>query len=133
MNKLNKIHRTLALTILVPVFALAAGGCWYAVAGAGAYAGYRFVDGEYKGVLRADLADSIRATRAAFDDLEIREKFFEESAGSATISGVSGGNSDVQVKLEAAGKGDTNIRVRIDTFGDQSYSQIVVDKINAHL
>jgi len=133
MNKTNKIHRSLALTIVASVFALAAGGCWYAVAGAGAYAGYRFVDGEYKGVLRADLADSIRATRAAFEDLEIREQSFEDSAGSAAISGVSGGDRGVHVKLEAQGKGDTNIRIRIDTFGDQSYSQLLVDKINAHL
>ena len=121
------------LTILVSVFTLSAGGCWYAVAGAGAYAGYRFIDGEYKGVVRTDLKGAIKATRAAFDDLDIREKSFEQSDGSATLEGVSTGNRDVQVMFEGAGDDATNVHIRVDTFGDQSFSQLVMDKINANL
>jgi len=130
---MSKIHRSIALTILASVLTLTAGGCWYAVAGAGAYAGYRFVDGEYKGVIRADLPSAIKATRAAFDDLGIREEGMFESEGVATISGVSSGSREVQVKLEAVSDDATNVRVRVDTFGDKSFSQLVVDKINAEL
>lgn len=130
---MNKLNRSIMCTILAGATSLAAGGCWYAVAGAGAYAGYRFVDGEYKGVVKAELDDAVKATRAAFKDLDIREKSFEESEGHATFQGESPSNTDVQVKLEYAGEDATNVRIRIDTFGDKSYSQIVVDKINANL
>ncbi len=130
---MNRLHRSLVLTILVPVFGLSIGGCWYAVAGVGAYAGYRFVDGEYKGVLKGDLAASIKATRAAFGDLEIREKSFNESDATTVLEGESTGGRGVTVKLESAGADATNVRVRVDTFGDESFSQLVVDKINAHL
>ncbi|MCB9837801.1 MAG: DUF3568 family protein [Phycisphaeraceae bacterium] len=130
---MKKSHRVAALFILAPIVGLASGGCWYVAAGAGAYAGYRFVDGEYKGVVHASLSDTARATRAAFKDLEIREKSVEQDSENATIKGVSTGDKDVSVRLERAGKNDTNIRVRIDVFGDQSYSQIVVDKINENL
>jgi len=130
---MNKLQRTLACSIVLPAIACAAGGCWYAVAGAGAYAGYRFIDGEYHGVIRADRENAVKATRAAFDDLGIRETSVEESDGSTTIKGESEGNHDVRVTLEDAGDDATNVSVRIDTFGDQSFSQIVVDKINDNL
>ncbi len=130
---MNKLQRSLVCTIVLPMIACAAGGCWYAVAGAGAYAGYRFVDGEYHGVVQANLDKSVKATHAAFEDLNIRETSIEEADGKATLRGESEGNRDVRVTLEYAGDDSTNVKIRVDTFGDQSFSQIIVDKINDNL
>jgi len=135
MSKWNRAvcRRVAAASLVLSSMAIGLGGCWYVAAGAGAYAGYTYVNGEYKGVIKADLDDSVRATRAAFEDLEIREKSYEESATGATIEGVSTGNRGVRVKLEGAGDNATNVRVRVDTFGDKSFSQLVVDEINGNL
>lgn|GEM_PF-6795113 len=128
---MSKLQRSILLSILVPVFALAPAGCRFA--GAGAYGGYRFVNGEYKGVVDADLVTTVQATRAAFDELDIRETMIRKVGSVARIEGLSTGYRTVRVTLEAAGDTTTNARVRVDTFGDKSFSQIVMEKINANL
>ncbi len=101
-----------------------------AAAGAGTFA---YVKGKLKASESAPLPKVYDASLAAMQNLEFAVTTQEKDALSARIVARAVGDKKVQVNLKKATEGVTEIRIRVGTFGDESTSRLILDKIRSRL
>ena len=109
-------------------------GCGAVVAGAAAGAGaVAYVRGELKATQEAPLDDVVKATQAAIAELRFTLTSSDADAVSARFAASTAGDKKIVVALEKVSDVLTEIRIRVDVFGDEELSRIILDKIKAHL
>lgn len=101
-----------------------------AAAGAGAIA---YVRGELKSTETATLDKTWTATLAAMSDLELSVSTKQKDALSAKLAARGAGDKKIQVDLKRLTDKETEIRIRVGTFGDEVISRQVLDKIKKRL
>lgn len=111
-------------------------GCILVAAGAGAAAGvgtFAYVRGELKSTLDASLDRTWRATQTAMKDLKFAVTKEQKDALQAELTGRTAADKKVLVKLVKLTNNATEVRIRVGTFGDESLSKLILEKIKANL
>lgn len=102
-----------------------------AAAGAGAVA---YVRGELKATEEAALDDVISAAEAALkDDLKFPIHSKTTDAVSARFTSETAAGKDITINLKKTSATLTQIRIRVDVFGDEDLSRLILDKIKKRL
>lgn len=111
-------------------------GCVLFVAGAAAgagVAGYAWVNGEIHTTENASLDRTWNAVLAAMKDLEFPVTEQSKDALEASLTARNASNTNISIKLKNLSNNSTEIRIRVGTFGDESMSRIILNKISNHL
>lgn len=109
-------------------------GCGAVVAGAAAGAGaVAYVRGELKATQEAPLDDVVNATQAAIAELRFTLTGSDADAVSARFAASTADGKKIVVALKKVSAVLTEIRIRVDVFGDEELSRLILDKIKAHL
>jgi len=123
----------LLITALMASLLTLTSGCFLVVGAAAGVAGYAYVDGEIKTTEAASLTQTYDATIAAMKDLEFTVTDKSKDALSGHVTAQTANNKTVKIKLKYLSKTSTEIRIRVDTFGDETLSRTVLNKINSQL
>lgn len=129
-------HRSIVVVVwmAVTVGVTALAGCLAVAAGAAAGVGtYAYVKGEMTTREDASLERVWAATQSAIEDLQIRVKEDAKDALQARVVAEKADGTYVTIKLEAEDENVTKISVRVGTFGDESESRLILDKIKERL
>jgi hypothetical protein len=90
-----------------------------------------------RGDLEASIADSfdpvVDATHKAIKELGFIEISTKKDALSAVIAARAASGRKIEISTASAGKDLTNMRIRVDLFGDEQLSRSLLDKIKAGL
>jgi uncharacterized protein YceK len=113
------------------------GGCAAVVVGGvaagGAVGGYAYVNGEMQTTLEASMDRSWNAAQAAMKDLQFTIKERQKDAVQARLTASTAAGKSVVIKLKRVSDNVTDLRIRVGTFGDESLSQLITDKMRPHL
>ena len=111
-----------------------AGGCALLVVGAAAGAGgMAYVRGALEARVNAQPPAVAQATENAFKSLGIVKISGAASALDAEILGRTATDKKVKVVVKGEGAGTSKLTIRIGTFGDETMSRAVFDKIEEGL
>lgn len=106
---------------------LLAGG---AAAGAGTFA---YINGELQSSEKATMDQMWAATLEASQDMQLRIIQQEKDALNARLHAKGVENKDIFVKLKSLSLNETDIRIRINVFGDESMSRRILAEIRKRL
>ena len=127
------IHRTLLVLTAITGMAGSA-GCLAVAAGAVAGIGtYAYVKGELKSTFEAGIERTYAAARKAVDQLGFTVKQEGKDALEGRIVAHQADGTEVKINLTRKGENLTEVGVRVGTFGNESHSRIIMDKIKANL
>ncbi len=115
--------------------ALTAGCAAVLVGGAAAAAGvgtYAYVSGELKGSEAVSLDRAWSASQAAMKDLEFPITNKAKDALQGELTARTAADKRIVVKLKKVSDKTTDIRIRVGTFGDETVSRLILDKIKSH-
>jgi hypothetical protein len=119
----------LCLAILLLLFGA---GCAALLVGGAAGAGtVAYVAGELKSTENVSLDRAWKATQSAMKELEFAVTQKEKDALEAELTARGAGDKKVKVQLEKKADHVTEIRIRVGTFGDESLSIQILDKIKS--
>ncbi len=126
------------LLILGLVFAFAGtAGCGAALlagaAGGAAVGGTAYVKGEHSQVHNAGLDRTWTATLAALEQMNIRVDQSSKDALGGNIAAKRADGTDVTIKEEPTGGDNTQVKIRVGTFGDRAASEAIQEQIAARL
>jgi len=130
-----KKTKLLMMALIASLLALGSGCALFVVgaaAGAGA-AGYAWVDGEIKTTEGSSLNQTWDASLAAMKDLQFTVTDKSKDALSGYLTAQTADNKTIKINLKYISNTSTEIRIRVGTFGDESLSRIILNKINSHL
>ena len=124
------------MTVLIASLLALTNGCFLfvvgAAAGAGA-AGYAYVNGEEKTTVAFSMNQTWDASLAAMKDLQFPVTNQAKDALQGNLDARNASNTNISIKLKYIFNTSTEIRIRVGTFGDESLSRIILNKINSHL
>ena len=103
-----------------------------AAAAAGA-AGYAYVSGELKSTESASLERAWSATTAAMQELEFPVTSKSKDALGAELTARNASDKKIAITLKKRSDNATEIRIRVGTFGDESLSRLILEKIKKRL
>ncbi len=131
------IMKTKWLTIVLAVALLAVGGGCAAVVVGGAVAAagvgtYAYINGEMQGTEAVSLDRAYDATLAAMKDLEFTVTSKAKDGLQAEVLARNALDKKVQIKLKKASDETTEIHIRVGTFGDETLSELIRNKIKSH-
>ena len=109
------------------VGALVVGGV---AAGAGVVA---YVRGDLEVTRQEDLTIVYNASYKTLEELEITITHFEKDALSAVLIGYGADNKKIVIKMKRLENDYTKLTIRVGTFGNETMSQIIYDKIRKNL
>ena len=123
------------LLVLLLAISLLTGGCVAIVAGvAGGAAGAIYVRGEAKAAFPHDVETVFNAAVAALEQdlmIPIESKAYDVTNG--RIDARRADDNKVKVRLKLIGANVTEVRVRVGTVGDKSWSEIFLEKLESRL
>jgi len=134
---MKKKHQKLVIILLLIASPAFLTGCLAAAAvGGGAVAGagtVAWIEGELKSTEGYPFATVWAATVKAVEELE----FIVVNKISDAISGqyecVTADNKKVHIQVKRIGDNITEIKIRVDTFGDKTLSRYILSKIQANI
>jgi hypothetical protein len=113
-------------------FFMTMSGCLAPTAGAGERFGVAtYVRGDLEASLAKDFNSVLDATHKAIKELgfaEISAK--KEGLGTVVMTRATGGQK-IEISITPAGKDLTDIKIRVDLFGDEQLSRSLLDRIKA--
>ncbi len=112
----------------VPIAVAASAGLAAAEAGSSAW-----VRGELREAVFADLETVYEAAHAAMRDIEAEVKIERLNERSAYIMAQEDGGPDIRISMTRRTPKVTRIGVRVTIFGDLATSQVVMERLHAHL
>jgi hypothetical protein len=127
----NNLVAALAVALLV-----FCNGCALLVVGGAAAAGagaVYYVDGELKDTESASLDAVHAATLAGLRNMQYAIVSDAKDINDAKILARTATDTKIQIQLAKQSPSVTEIRIRVGTFGDESLSRQILDKIKAHL
>ena len=130
-----KISRLWMTALLAAVLAAGSGCALFVVgaAAAGGAAGYAYVNGEVDATLAADLGQSWQASLDTMRDLEYPVSSQAKDALEGNITARNAKNTEIKIKLKYISKTQTEIHIRVGTFGDEQLSHTILNKMREHL
>jgi len=125
------------LILMLVVSPLILTGCLAAAAvGGGAAAGagtIAYIKGELKSTEGYSIDRTWTATVAAIDELQFIVINKVKDAVSAELKAQTADNKTVNIELKRIADNLTEIKIRVDTFGDEALSRYILNKIQANL
>ena len=126
-------NQQVILTLLAIGATVLLGGCMLAAVGAGAAGTVAYVKGDLEAVEAKKLDTVYDATKKALKQLELSVSVDTKDKISATIIARDSSDKKITVKLNAATEDSTKISIRFGTFGSETKSGMVLDKIKENL
>jgi type IV secretory pathway TrbL component len=123
------------LSMLLAALFMAGSGCALLVIGAAAGAGAGtvvWVKGELKSTENVSLDRASRAALKAMADLGYGVGEKQQDRTSLTLTAYGAGDKKIHVALEETSANITEIRIRVNTFGDEALSRQILEKIRAN-
>jgi hypothetical protein len=120
---------------MLAALGVAASGCVLFVAGAAAGAGvgtYAYVNGDLEASEAVQFDKAWNASLAAMKDLDYSVTAKQKNALEAKLAARGAGDKKVQVKLKKTSDTVTQINIRVGTFGDETLSRQILEKIKSH-
>ncbi len=108
-------------------------GCVVVAAGAAGAGAVAWVRGELDATLGNSFDDVSRATSRALEQLQLAKISETKSALDAQFIARTGQDKRIQIRLDRTTDTLTRVRVRVGTFGDETLSRAILDKIRANL
>ena len=127
-----KSLRRLSWLLLMPALLIGSTGCVWLAFGAGAGA-IAYTQGELKSTERAHLSDTISAAKAGLAELEYRVTSSQEDEVSAKIVAIGADDTEAVVRLRRLDIKDTEIRIRFGVVGNETYSRLLLEKIQRRI
>lgn len=112
------------------VVVLAVGGCRAPTAEARTGVA-TYVRGDLQASLPNDFNPILAATHHAITELGFTEISAKEEGLSAVVLARAPSGRKIEISVASAGKGLTDIKIRVDLFGDEQLSCVLLDKIKA--
>ena len=122
-------HATPAL-IAAPLLFLP--GCILVAVAAGA-AGAAYVNGDLEATLEASPEKVVHASEAALKEMDVSVQSSDATAIDGRVVGRTALNKKVEITVKRETDRTSKISIRIDTFGDESLSRQIYEKIKAKL
>ena len=126
------VKRILLIFLLVGIAVLGQ-GCVAAAVGVGAAGTIAYVRGDLEVVESYSLNKVYQATETALDELELNVISKSKDALTATINARDAQDKKVKITLKKTAAQTTSISIRIGTFGDETKSRMIYQKINYNL
>jgi len=126
----------LLLVVLLALVLSLTSGCLLFVAGGAAAAGaggYAYVRGEGVSTESAPLDRTWKAALAAMKDLEYPVTSQKKDALQAELTARNASDKKITVSLKKVSDTATEVRIRVGTFGDETLSRVILDKIKKNL
>jgi len=134
---MKKKYQRLTLVLLLLTSPAVLTGCLAAAAvGGGAVAGagtIAWIQGELKSTEGYPFATVWAATVKAVDELGFIVINKVSDAVSGQYECVTAENKKVHINVTRVGDNITEIKIRVDTFGDETLSRYILNKIQSHL
>jgi hypothetical protein len=124
------------LAVCAVALCLSQTGCLLLVAGGAAAAGagtYAYVSGDLKGTESAPLDRVWTATQAAVTELQLPITSRQKDALGARLLARTSSDKKVDIRLKKLTDTSTEIRIRVGTWGDESVSRLILEKIKKRL
>jgi hypothetical protein len=122
--------------LLAPAALIAAAlvlqGCVVVAVAAGA-AGVAYVNGDLEATLEATPPRVVDATEAVLKEMDVEIEAPERSGVDGRVVGRTALSRKVDVTVKRDTETTSKLWIRIDTFGDESLSRQILEKIRAHL
>jgi len=134
-NPSSTTRRNIAACLFAVALSLNA-GCFLAVVGVaagGAAAAVAYADGALTASYGANLSQVASATRKAIDQLQFAKPEERSDAISATFTTHNAKGDRISIALTQINENSTNLVIRVGTFGDETMSLSINDKIKANL
>lgn len=127
--------KKLILIIFLGIIVVYMNGCIIAAIGAGAAAaaGVGYAKGDLQAVLEEDIDRVYHASLNALDDLDLPITGRDKTALDAKIISCNSSDKKIEVKLKRTEANHTKISIRIGTFGDETQSRTIYDRIKTYL
>lgn len=107
-------------------------GCVAVVAGAGAGAAVAYVRGDLDATLSTSYESSVRAVNKSIADLQFAKVSEAKDATRATIIARTAADKKIEIRVEPVGQTVAKVKIRVGTFGDESLSLTILEKIKAN-
>ena len=127
-----QIKRFLLIILLIGI-AVFSQGCVVAAVGVGAAGTIAYVRGDLEAVESYNLDNVYEATLKALDELELNVISKSKDALTATINARDAQDKKIKIILKKTAEQTTKISIRIGTFGDETKSRLIYQKINYNL
>ena len=121
----------LALLIVSPVVLVE--GCVVAAVGGGAAGTVAYIRGDLEAVEAKDIDTVYKATEKALEELGLKVSKKTKDAMSAVIVARDAQDKKVTIKLNATAEETTKLSIRIGTFGSETKSRLICQKIHDNL
>ncbi len=126
------IKRILLIVLLVGT-AIFSQGCVVAAVGVGAAGTIAYVRGDLEAVESHSLDEVYEAAIKALDELELNVISKSKDALTATINARDAQDKKVKIILKKTAEQTTKVSIRIGTFGDETKSRLIYQKLNYNL
>ena len=134
---MKKKYQKLTLVLLLLASPVVLTGCLAAAAvGGGAVAGagtIAWIQGELKSTEGYPFAKVWAATVKAIEQLDFIVVNKVSDAISGEIDSVTADNKKVKIQVKRVGDNITEIKIRVDTFGDETLSRYILNKIQSNI
>ena len=124
------------LILVLAGMAVLAQGCAVAWVGAGLAAGagtVAYLRGDLEAVESKDIDTVLEATEKAVEELELKVSKKTKDKMSAVIIARDAQDKKITIKLSAAVEGSTKLSIRVGSFGDETKSRLIYQKIQEKL
>ena len=125
-------HRKWLLITILGIISFINSGCAAVLLGGGAAAGagtILYIKGELQSNEDVSLGTAWIATQAAIKDMEFVTGTTEKGDVSAKLIAYTADNKKIQINLKTKPETLTEIGIRVGTFGDESFSRLILEKI----
>jgi len=127
-----RAYRPFVVSTSSLVFLALLPGCLAVAVAAGA-AGVAYVDGDLEAELDATPQRVIQASEAALKDMNVPIKSKEATAIDGKLVGRTALEKKVEITVQRETETTSKISIRIDTFGDESLSRQILERIKSKL
>ena len=125
--------KKVVLVALLAVTAVLAQGCMLAVVGGGAAGTVADGKGDLGAVESRNIDAVYAATKKAADELGLKVTRDTKDSLGAVIVARDAQDKKVTIKLKTTAENTTELSIRVGTFGDETKSQLIYDKIKENL
>ncbi|UCD50891.1 MAG: DUF3568 family protein [Phycisphaerales bacterium] len=127
--------RQIVLLLCLLLLVMGSSGCLAVAVGAGAGGTVAYLAGDLETDEPYDIDAVFAAAEKALVDLDLRTLKHEtaKDALSAKLMARDAGDKQVVIKLKSTTTGGTHLSIRVGTFGDDTKSQLIYDRICENL
>ena len=125
--------KQLCLMVLACLVLIVTSGCVIAAVGAGAAGTVAYIRGDLESVEAESLDKVYSASVQAVEQLELAMVSKQKDALSAEIIARDAQDKKIRIKLAATAEGTTKLSIRIGTFGSETKSRMIYEKIKENL